>query len=364
MRFQLLATVLACSAAFASFGAKASNPTPFDGGYVLEVLPNNTADHSKPSCVVFDPALGEFGVRTHRWSNSATGLCGLGDLTTHAANKQAVWDITPVTHTDGRKAYTLRSRYNGKCLIRSNNGHNVVPSLFMWNNSNPQWCGFGSADAVIDNGQAAWVFGDTPEGAPETQVSSIAAMRNGLAYLSFASANAGLRGTQAMLSVDHVFRLSCMPETCVQHRHHQIINAITVSSNLHYSRAVRVMDAAYLDLPYTVWTPVEGMGDTREQYVSVLPQHAQLYCTRLRTGGFSDWRLPTPDELVRILWPSNMKMNQLWTRFGWPTGELPYQTTLYRNHSTIGMAIAGYKLHDGPGNWYSVNNPYPVSCVR
>ncbi|MCC8364278.1 DUF1566 domain-containing protein [Lysobacter sp. A6] len=360
MRFQLLATVLACSAAFVSFGANASNPTPFDGGYVLEVLPNNTADHSKPSCVVFDPALGDAGIRAHRWGNSATALCGLGDLTAHGANKQAVWDITPVEHTDGRKAYTLRSRYNGKCLIRSNNGHNVVPSLHMWNATNPQWCGFGSADAVIENGQAAWVFGETPDGAPETQVSSIAAMRNGLAYLSFASTNTNMRGTQAMLAVDHVFRLSCMPETCMKPEHHQIVG----SGPYAYSRAVRVIDAAYLDLPYTAWTPTEGFGDTREQYVAVLPKDAELYCTRLRTGGFSDWRLPTPDELKRITWPSNQNNNQLWTRFGWPTGELPYQTTLYRNTSTIGWAIAGEYLHGARGNWYSVNDPYPVSCVR
>src|SRR5262245_21438973 len=121
MRYPLLATVLACTAALASFGAKASNPTPFDGGYVIEVLPNNTADHSKPACVVFDPALGDSGIRAHRWNSSATALCGLGNLTVHATNKQAVWDIAPIQHTDGRKAYTIRSRYNGKCLIRSNN---------------------------------------------------------------------------------------------------------------------------------------------------------------------------------------------------------------------------------------------------
>jgi hypothetical protein len=365
MRFQLLATVLACTAAFATSGANASNPTPFDGGYVIEVLPNNTTDHSKPGCVIFDPALADSGIRTHRWGNSAAGLCGLGDLTSHASNKQAVWDITPVKHTDGRSAYVIRSRYNGKCLIRSNNGHNVVPSLYMWNNSNPQWCGFGSADAVIDNGQAAWVFGDTPEGAPETQVSSIAAMRNGLAFLSVASANTGLRSGQMMLSVDHVFRLSCMPETCVQHRHHQIIHNVHHTGNYKYSRPVRVMDAAYLDVPHSVWTPTEGMGNPNEQFVAILPAHAKLYCSRLRTGGFSDWRLPTPDELLPIRRPYNHKDNQLWTNHGWPTGELPYQTSTYHNHGTLGLTIAGYPLYNNlGGNWYSVNNPYPIACVR
>jgi hypothetical protein len=168
-----------------------------------------------------------------------------------------------------------------------------------------------------------------------------------------------------MLSVDHVFRLSCMPETCTQPRHHQIVQAITVSSNWHYSRPVRVMDAAYLDLPYTVWTPTDGRGNTREQYVAVLPQHAQLYCSRLRTGGHSDWRVPDYNQADRLRWPSSHNRNQLWTRFGWPTGDLPYQSSLQRHFDSIGTSIAGNLMYnDAAGTWYPYGNPYPLSCVR
>jgi len=170
----------------------------------------------------------------------------------------------------------------------------------------------------------------------------------------------GLRGTQTMLSIDNTFRLSCMPEACTQHRHHQII----YSKGYAFSRAVRVMDAAYLELPYAVWTPAEGFGNTSEQYVTVLPEHAQLYCTRLRTGGFSDWRVPKASELTEITSPKGHTLNQLWTRFGWPTGSLLYQTSLFRTLDGLGPVVAGERLTGETPGWISVNSSAPLSCVR
>jgi hypothetical protein len=216
---------------------------------------------------------------------------------------------------------------------------------------------------LIDNGQAAWVFGDTPEGAHEHHVSSIAALRHGPAYLSFASTNTTMRGTQAMLAVDHVFRLMCMPETCTKHRPHEVIQSRGVTHDDRFSRAVRVMDAAYLELPYTAWTPTEGFGNTSEQYVAVLAKDAKLYCSRLRTGGHSDWRLPNADELARINWPKSLQMNKLWLNFGWPTGPLAYQSSLYRQLDT-GLHFHGTMLPWGPDPWRHVDIPHPVSCIR
>ncbi|MCC8364280.1 hypothetical protein LK996_14485, partial [Lysobacter sp. A6] len=203
MRHPLL-TALACSAAFFSFGANAKSGIDgtFNGTYVIEALPNNTLDHEKPKCMIFDATQGAYGIRLHRGTYS--GPCGEGHpyVAIAIATPERAWDIAPVKHSDGRTAHVIRNRANGQCLIRSNNGHDVAPRLFMWNASNPQWCGLSSANAVIENGQAAWVFGDSPTESG-TLVSSMGVLRNGLGFLSFASRNVGLREDQAMIAVDN-----------------------------------------------------------------------------------------------------------------------------------------------------------------
>ena len=375
MRFQLLATVLACTAALASFGANASKPAlyqdaAYDGGYVIEVLPSHTLDQPNPQCMVFDHALGAYGVRAHRWSNNPTGLCGLGSLEAHAENKQAVWDITPVKHSDGRKAYVIRSRFNGQCLIRGNNGIDASARLFAWNATNPALCGWASEDALIDNEQAAWVFGESPvEGG--NLVSGIGALRNGVAHLSFASANAGLRGTQAMLAVDHVFRLTRLPVACTTNSV-QPTNArdfVRVCNVGDFSQPVKVSDAAYLDMPFSEWNATASSenfyGDWSVYYMAIYPRDAHTYCSRLRTGGFSDWRMPTLAELRKLYeaFPNNALK-----AFGWATGYRGHQTTdgYTKGDPNYGDKYYVYSVRFFDGSigeeWDA--NPYPISCIR
>ena len=73
-----------------------------------------------------------------------------------------------MTDSQGVTAHIIRSRVNGQCLIRSNNGTDAMASLYMWGDiADKTWCGLPNADVLIDNGQAAWYF-DAPVTQPGT----------------------------------------------------------------------------------------------------------------------------------------------------------------------------------------------------
>jgi hypothetical protein len=367
MRYQLLATALSCGAAFASFTAKAQvGPYPdaaYNGGYVIEVLPNTTLDHPNPGCMIFNASQGAYGVGTHRWPNA--GLCGLGNLAAHAADKQAVWDIAPIKHTDGRKAYVIRSRVNGQCLIRSNNGHDVAPRTYMWNHTNPQWCGWGSQDALIDNGQAAWILGDTPnESANENLVAGMSVLRHGPANLTFSSIGTGVRAGQAMVVVDHMFRLTRLPEQCTTNGAVGTNEVVRVCGVGDFSQPVRFESAGYLQLPIYSWSqgPAYWMdfGDMTE-YAVVYQRDASKYCSRLRTGNFSDWRVPTRTELRALVaaFPSNGLR-----QFGWTTGYRGHQTTerYQRNNNWYFTSVRFYNAEEVEE--HENGTSFPISCIR
>jgi hypothetical protein len=74
-----------------------------------------------------------------------------------AGNTQAAWDIYPVRSSTGQMAHVIKSRANGQCLIRANNGTAGRASFYLWQeNADEQFRGFPSADVLISNGQAAW----------------------------------------------------------------------------------------------------------------------------------------------------------------------------------------------------------------
>jgi hypothetical protein len=352
MRQQLL-TALACSAAFFSFGANAAKSGAdgtFTGTYVIEALPNNTLDHPNPKCMIFDAAQGASGIRLYRGVHG--GPCGDGYPHTDVAieTPARAWDIAPVKHSDGRTAHVIRNRANGQCLIRSNNGFNVAPSLYMWSSNNQQWCGLSSANALIENGQAAWVFGDSPTESG-TLVSSMAVLRNGLGYLKFASTNTSLREGQAMIAADHVFRFNRVAERCDNPHaiQHDIIRTCFVGD---FAQPVRFEDAAKLNVPFEKWTAPAGRGDGTE-FAAVKGEHAEAYCNRLRTGGFADWRVPTAVELAD-LW-LRFPYNQLHEQMGWSTGA---HMTSERN----GAGYSAINLFDGRLEGHS--NALPVACIR
>ena len=75
-----------------------------------------------------------------------------------APEVQAVWDIYPIV-SGNKVRHVIKSRANGLCLGRTNNGQAVSPNLFLWaDNTDKQYCGLPSAEVFIANGQAAWDF--------------------------------------------------------------------------------------------------------------------------------------------------------------------------------------------------------------
>ena len=77
--------------------------------------------------------------------------CGLG-----SPDAQTTWDIYPVI--SGEKVrHVIKSRTNGRCLLRAESGQAARPSLFLWPDvSDSRYCGLPSAAVFIANGQAAW----------------------------------------------------------------------------------------------------------------------------------------------------------------------------------------------------------------
>jgi hypothetical protein len=160
------------------------------GAYVMVVRGLLPGQDIWNGCLI----IGDRGSATrptfHRWNHGgAPETCGLGNVYEQVANAQAVWDITPVTNTLGVTAHIIRSRINGKCLIRSNNGTDSAASLYLWSDiADITACGLPSVDALIANGQAAWYldapFVTTVSGETVTTV-GLKQLRPNFAFLGF-----------------------------------------------------------------------------------------------------------------------------------------------------------------------------------
>lgn len=149
MSHALLPLVL--GALVGSVAPQSPAPAAPSGGFVLEAVTlDSPAAAARPSCLMVRinrsrPAMHHFG---------GTGICGLDSEGPIVAQ---VWDIVPVVASDGRKAHIVRSRANGKCLVRGKQH----PVLHLWNEpTDTRWCGLASADALLADGRAAWFFDD------------------------------------------------------------------------------------------------------------------------------------------------------------------------------------------------------------
>jgi hypothetical protein len=138
-------------------GAPLARAIPVQGAYVIEAIyPDAPGPPLIYGCLVAGkdgqsetPSVYDWGV--------GGNLCGQPD---GLISKQAIWDIYMVhSPAQQRSAYVIRSRFNGKCLIRGSSGTASNAMLYRWpSSSDTRFCGFPSADLLIGNGQAAWAL--------------------------------------------------------------------------------------------------------------------------------------------------------------------------------------------------------------
>jgi hypothetical protein len=215
---------------------------------------------------------------------------------------------------------------------------------------------------LIENGQAAWIFGESPvDGEP--LVAGMSVLRHGPAYLSFASIDTGLRAGQAMVVVDQVFRLTRVPEPCAGNGAVGTNQIVRVCGVGEFSQPLRAQDAAYLQLDFAPWSERATGGidyGDGTYYSAFYPADAATHCSRLRTGNFSDWRMPTLVELRALYaaFPDN-RLRQ----FGWTTGYRGHQTS-DRFHAGGRWYFRSLHLFDGSVTDESEAEPYPISCIR
>lgn len=159
------ASVVGVAAPASAQGTEA--PRIKDGPYVIEVqrLDEDPAVYSRFAGCMIVSNNGKNSIPSLYWwggQNVDSSWCGLsGDTVDIMRNGQAVWQIASIWASNGKHAYVVKSHVNGRCLIRGSNGYAGHPSLHLWTGlpgGDAKYCGFRNADALIENGQAAWSF--------------------------------------------------------------------------------------------------------------------------------------------------------------------------------------------------------------
>jgi len=73
-------------------------------------------------------------------------LLAVSALSSHPASGQTSYIITNSSGAGGAN----------RCLIFGNSNQQVNPSRYLWTSSNPEYCGFGSEEELLQNKQAVW----------------------------------------------------------------------------------------------------------------------------------------------------------------------------------------------------------------
>jgi hypothetical protein len=151
----ILAATIALAAEVPALTLKGSpvGGTIVQGGYIVAVRYKDSAGVDRDAgCMI----LGQQGTNLiptlYKWSGSGA-YCNLD-----SASPQALWNIYPLVSNAGVVRHVIKSRINGKCLIRGSNGKASTASMYLWPGGDPHFCGFGSADELVTSGQAAWDF--------------------------------------------------------------------------------------------------------------------------------------------------------------------------------------------------------------
>lgn len=174
--------------------AMATGAERLDGAFTLVARPLAAA--SGGSCMIVGNNGQSPRPELYDWqTGGAARHCGFQDADTVVANAQGAWDIRPITTSQGLVAHVIRSRVNGQCLIRKDNGYADHFSLHLWTElgADRTYCGWPSADALVANGQAAWYF-DAPTRATvdgtSTLTMGLQTIRPGFGFLGFTGTEA------------------------------------------------------------------------------------------------------------------------------------------------------------------------------
>jgi hypothetical protein len=125
------------------------------GNYFIEVYQRRSGALFYYGCMI----VGNSGLAEtpslYDWQ-SGSGPCG-----TTSGLKQAQWDVYAITGRDAsgqdRMVHVIKSRQNGKCLIRAGSGTANFASLYLWTGATSNaYCGLASPHELVQNGQASW----------------------------------------------------------------------------------------------------------------------------------------------------------------------------------------------------------------
>jgi hypothetical protein len=115
-----------------------------------------------------------------------------------------------------------------------------------------------------------------------------------------------------------------------------------------------------------IWQePIDGNNSLGQNCSTGCTQaNAALYCAMLRTGGFSDWRLPRYIELVSLLDYSQQTLPPLIDHTAFPSTPADFFTC--STPAGFSPSVYGYIVGFGSGstNIKQLDNLYRVRCVR
>jgi hypothetical protein len=162
-----LAAALALAGA-SGIAATANAAVLDDGLYVVDV--HQATGYHEPfarygGCMIVSNGGYDLTPSMYYWANATATWCGLANTIPEIlSQRQAVWQVHGLTSTNGVRAYVIKSYFDGRCLIRGENGTASAPELYLWTalpGGDARYCGMRSADELIANGQAAWNFSGT-----------------------------------------------------------------------------------------------------------------------------------------------------------------------------------------------------------
>ncbi|MBN2824143.1 MAG: DUF1566 domain-containing protein, partial [Campylobacterales bacterium] len=94
---------------------------------------------------------------------------------------------------------------------------------------------------------------------------------------------------------------------------------------------------------------------------------AATYCSNLRLGGYSDWRLPSVEELMSITDKSKVNNgadkleNSIDAQFLYTNGEIYWSSTSHVGESSKAWTV---KFDYGSNRWSNKSDAYFIRCVR